>query len=115
MSSVSSPINEVREPRGAWRILVWCLPALVGCAAFLLAFPTQSWDPHGPRRYIALAFVLWFLSVAPIATAFGLARCIKQVKAGQITGITKWSLLMAILVAFALNPVLIAALVVVSN
>ena len=30
-------------------------------------------------------------------------------------GITKWSLLMAILVAFALNPVLIAALVVVSN
>jgi len=81
----------------------------------MLAFPAQSWDPHGPRRYVALAFVLWFVSVAPIATAFGLARCIKQVRAGQIVGITKWFLFMAILVTFALNPVLIAALVVVSN
>jgi hypothetical protein len=114
MSGVSSPIDEAREPRGAWRILLWCLPAWLGCAAFMLAFPALSWDPHGPRRYVALAFVLW-LSMAPVATALGLARYIKQVRAGQIVGMTKWFLLMAILVAFALNPVLIAALVVVSN
>jgi hypothetical protein len=80
----------------------------------MLAFPAQSWDPHGPRRYVALAIVLW-LSLAPVATAFGLARYIKQVRAGQIVGITRWLLLIAILVAFALNPILIAALVVVSN
>jgi hypothetical protein len=76
-----------------WRILVWCLPTLLGFVAFLFAFPIDREISFWPHLNFAELFGAWFLFVTPVTTTVAIVMFIKYVRRGHITRISKWLLL----------------------
>jgi hypothetical protein len=99
--------DEFPDQTRAWRVLAWCLPTLLGVAAFLFAFPIDRQIPFLPRLNIAEVFCAWFLFATPVATTVAIVKFTKDSKLGQITRIAKWLLWAVITVAILLNLLLL--------
>jgi hypothetical protein len=91
-------------------VFTWCLPTLLGVAAFLVAFPIDRQVPFWPHLNIAELFGAWFLFIAPAATTVALVKFIKGTKQGRITRTRKWLSLAVVTVAFLLNLLLLVGL-----
>ena len=94
----------------AWWVLAWCLPTLLGVAAFLAAFPIDRQISFWPRLNIAELFCAWFLFVTPSTTTVALVKFTKLSKLGYITRTAKWLLSAVITVAVLLNVLLLFGL-----
>ena len=107
MNAKSNSEGAVSARSKAWRILIWCLPTLLGFVAFLFAFPIDREISYWPHLNFAELFGAWFLFVTPVATTVALVTFIKYVRRGHITRISKWLLLAVMIVAILLNLLLL--------
>jgi disulfide bond formation protein DsbB len=64
-------------------VFLWCLPALLGFAIFLVAFPIDRTIAVWPHPNIAEVFFFWFLFAAPIATAIAIVIFKRQKRSNQ--------------------------------
>lgn len=96
-------------------ISAWCLPTLLGVAAFLISFPIDRRIPFLPHLSIAEAFCAWFLLVTPAATTTGVVKLTRGSRLGQITTTAKWLLLTVIAIAVLLNVFLLFGLYAAAN
>jgi hypothetical protein len=96
-------------------ICAWCLPTLLGIAAFLISFPIDRQVPFWPHLNIAEAFCAWFLLVTPAATTVGIVKLTRGSRLGQITTTAKWLLLTVITIAVLLNVFLLFGLYAAAN
>src|SRR5580704_9744670 len=67
-----------------WLSLRWCLPALLGFLAFLVAFPIDRRIPHWFPLNFAELFTLWFLLVTPITTVIAIVALLKAKRAAPM-------------------------------
>ena len=79
------------------------MPALLGFAAFLVAFPIDRPLPFWPHLSLAEIFGIWFLFVTPAATTVAIVMFTKRTRLGQITSTPKWLLFAAMGLAILLN------------
>ena len=107
--------NAVPNPSNAWQVLGWCLPALLGFAAFLVAFPIDRRIPFWHHLSLAETFGAWFLFVVPPATTVAIAIFRKCTKAGNIASTSKWFLLATLVLAILLNLVILLGLYAAAN
>jgi hypothetical protein len=70
-------------------VFLWCLPALLGFAFFLAAFPIDRTIPFWPHLNLAEAFLFWFLFPAPIATATAIVKFKRQKRSNQAFSTSK--------------------------
>jgi len=96
-------LTSVPDQGKAWQVLGWCLPALLGFAAFLVAFPIDRPIPFWPHLNLAEVFGIWFLFVTPAATSVAIVMFIKRTRLGRITSTAKWLLFAAMALAILLN------------
>jgi hypothetical protein len=106
-STESESEDAAPDQTRAWRVLAWCLPTLLGAAAFLCAFPIDRQIPSWPRLNIAEVFCAWFLFATPAATMIAIVKFTRDSKLGHFTRITKWLLRAVITVAILLNLLLL--------
>jgi hypothetical protein len=84
-----------------WRVLGWCLPALLGFSAFLLAFPIDRRIPFWPHLSLAEVFGVWFLLVSPVTTMVAIVMFARPRK--LFPSLRKWLLVAAVTVSVLLN------------
>jgi hypothetical protein len=82
-------------------VLGWCLPALLGFSAFLLAFPIDRRIPFWPHLSLAEFFGVWFLLVSPVATTVAILTFVKNRK--LFPSLRKWLLVAAVTMSVLLN------------
>jgi hypothetical protein len=86
-----------------WVPLWWCLPSLLGFAAFLLSFPIDRRIPFWPHLNLAEIYALWFLSIAPFATIIAVVTVVKRKRTSGATPTAKMLTWAAIAVSLILN------------
>jgi hypothetical protein len=79
---VASSQETLQYQDKTWVPLWWCLPSLLGFLTFLFAFPIDRRVPFWPHLSLAETFTLWFLFIAPIATAIAIVTQVKRKRAG---------------------------------
>src|ERR1700687_2641767 len=72
-----------------WLSLWWCLPALLGFLAFLIAFPIDRRIPQWFPVNFAELFALWFLFVTPVTTVIAIATLLKRKRSGRLSPFIK--------------------------
>jgi len=101
------PVANAEEsslPQGKiWLSLRWCLPALLGFLAFLVAFPIDRRIPHWSPLNFAELFTLWFLLVTPITTVIAIVTLLKRKRMGRIPPFIRLLAWTAIAVSILLN------------
>src|ERR1700693_2922104 len=60
--------SDTALPSRTWIPICWCLPSLLGFAAFTLSFPIDRTVPFRPHLNIAEMLAMWFVFITPIAT-----------------------------------------------
>jgi hypothetical protein len=91
-----------RKSNPMWMPLRWCLPCLLGFAAFLLSFPINRVIPFWPHLSLDALYALWFIFVTPITTAIAIIIHLKRRKTERFTALSKklvWAAIAASLVA----------------
>jgi hypothetical protein len=84
-------------------VLLWCLPSLLGFAAFLVAFPIDRVIPFWPHLSVAEVFFFWFLFVAPSATAIAIVIFKRHIQAGRLAPAGRVFAWVAMIVAVLVN------------
>jgi hypothetical protein len=92
----------------ALNVLGWCLPALLGFAAFLSAFPIDSDIPFWSRLSFAEVLSGWFLLASPVAIAVAIFNFAKYKNLFAIP--SRWFLIATMSVAIFLNAFVLIGL-----
>ena len=102
--------NSEVMPAGAsnnWFPFLWCLPALLGFLAFLLAFPIDRRIPHWFPLNIAEIFALWFLFITPVTTVIAIVTLVKRNQKTSVVFLAKLVTWTAIVVSLIMNALIL--------
>jgi len=91
-------------------VFLWCLPALLGFAIFLAAFPIDRTIPLWPHLNFAEGFFFWFIFPAPIATAIAIVKFKRQKRSHQAFSASKLLGWIVVIVSVLVNALVLLGL-----
>jgi hypothetical protein len=100
--------EETLPPQGKnWFPFWWCLPALLGFLAFILAFPIDRRIPHWFPVNIAELFTLWFLFITPVTTIVATVTLVKGKRTGRMAPLATLLTWIAIAASLVVNALVL--------